>query len=322
MSLALEIKSPPAATRERFWKNILLKNQVHFADDELKLVVDLNISPAVINTSARFASKIGGTADDIRFAALGIIKAMNGGRQLSLPTQEQKFNLELTSADIDLNSLTDRLCRSQSRAFSLCLYGPSGTGKSAYLRHLAEQLGISIVFKRASDMLDKHLGESEKSIAAAFQEANDLGALLIFDEADSLLGDRRQATYSWEISQVNEMLTWTECHPLPFACTTNLRERIDPASLRRFTFKCKFDYLEAKQAARAYSHFFGHELRMAAKRQLSLLTPSDFVVVKRKAEILGLLNDTEALTELLLEEVDKRGCGIGRKIGFSLCAAS
>lgn len=318
MSLALEIKPPPATTREQLWQNVLQKNQVHLAKDELKRMVDLNISPAVVNTAASFASKVGGSADDLRFAAQGIIKAMNGGRSVSSLAHGQKFNLDLTNADVDLGFLTDRLCRSQSRAFSLCLYGPSGTGKSAYLRYLAEQLGMPIVFKRASDLLDKHIGESEKSIAAAFQEAIDRDALLIFDEADSLLGDRRDALHSWEISQVNEMLTWMEYHPLPFACTTNLREHLDPASLRRFTFKCKFDYLEAQQAGRAYSSFLGHELRMPAKQLLSLLTPGDFVVVKRKAEILGLLDDTDALTELLLEEVDKRGCGNGRKIGFSL----
>jgi transitional endoplasmic reticulum ATPase len=65
------------------------------------------------------------------------------------------------------------------------------------------------------------LGESEKTIAAAFEEAADLRALLIIDEADSLLRDRLAAQHSWEITQVNEMLTQMERHPYPFACTTN-----------------------------------------------------------------------------------------------------
>ena len=30
------------------------------------------------------------------------------------------------------------------------------------------------------------------------------------------------------------MLTWMESHPLPFACTTNFAEHLDPATLRRF----------------------------------------------------------------------------------------
>jgi hypothetical protein len=51
------------------------------------------------------------------------------------------------------------------------------------------------------------LGESEKTIAGAFEEAADLRAFLIIDEADSLLRDRLAAQHSWEITQVNEMLT-------------------------------------------------------------------------------------------------------------------
>jgi SpoVK/Ycf46/Vps4 family AAA+-type ATPase len=57
------------------------------------------------------------------------------------------------------------------------------------------------------------LGESEKAIAAAFEEAADLRAFLIFDEADSPLRDRLSAHQAWEVTQVNEMLTQMERHP-------------------------------------------------------------------------------------------------------------
>ena len=88
--------------------------------------------------------------------------------------------------------------------------------------------------KRASDLMSCWVGGTERNIAAAFAEARDTGAFLIFDEADSLLADRRFAHRSWEVSQVNEMLTWMESHPLPFACTTNFGEHLDAATLRRF----------------------------------------------------------------------------------------
>ena len=63
-------------------------------------------------------------------------------------------------------------------------------------------------------------------------EAREAGAFLVFDEADSLLGDRRTAHQAWEISQVNEMLTQMERHPFPFACTTNDVDALDPAAAR------------------------------------------------------------------------------------------
>ena len=61
--------------------------------------------------------------------------------------------------------------------------------------------------KRASDLKSMWVGETEKKIAAAFVEARDAEAFLVFDEADSLLADRRFAHMSWEVSQVNETLT-------------------------------------------------------------------------------------------------------------------
>src|SRR5690606_4836781 len=109
-------------------------------------------------------------------------------------------------------------------------------------------------------------------------------AFLIFDEADSLLFDRRQAQHSWQISQVNEMLTWMECHPLPYAATSNLLERLDPAVQRRFTFKARFDAMTASQISHAFLHYFNAQ---APEDLLCLqpLVPGDFAVVARQAAL-------------------------------------
>ena len=121
--------------------------------------------------------------------------------------------------------------------------------------------------KRASDLLSKWVGETEQQIAAAFAEARDAGAFLIFDEADSLLADRRGAHRSWEVSQVNEMLTWMESHPLPFACTTNFAEHLDTATLRRFVFKVRLDYVAPEQVE-AHSGRTSRSRRPPASRTL------------------------------------------------------
>ena len=138
-----------------------------------------------------------------------------------------KYEPALIRADMDPVQLADRVTSSGARHFSLCLQGPPGTGKSAFVRYLADQLGLEVMQKRASDLLSKWVGESERNIAKAFAEARDAESFLVFDEADSLLADRRLAIRSWEVSQVNEMLTWMESHPFPFAATTNFRERLD-----------------------------------------------------------------------------------------------
>ena len=159
------------------------------------------------------------------------------------------------------------------------------------------------------------LGATEQQIAAAFAEAHDAGAFLVFDEADSLLADRRFAQRSWEVSQVNEMLTWMESHPLPFACTTNFGEHLDPATLRRFVFKVALDYLAPEQAdAAAFRTYFGLEAP-AELRDLAALVPGDFAVVRRKAEIMDLLGDPEALARMLREECDAKP-GRPQVVGF------
>ncbi|MFW6324955.1 MAG: AAA family ATPase, partial [Desulfovibrionales bacterium] len=149
---------------------------------------------------------------------------------------------------------------------------------------------------------------------SAFKKAEREKSLLIFDEADSLLQDRSNATQSWEVTQVNEMLTWMESHPFPFVCTTNLYESLDPASMRRFTFKIFFDYLTDEHLPTAFTKFFN----MPAPRAISWLeqlTPADFALVRKRAEYLGCSSDGERLLEMLQAESEtKTG---KRKIGFA-----
>jgi transitional endoplasmic reticulum ATPase len=95
--------------------------------------------------------------------------------------------------------------------------------------------------------LDKYVGESEKNIADMFAVARQQNAVLVLDEADSFLADRRNAQRSWEVTQVNELLTQMEAFDGIFICTTNLMEKLDPASIRRFAFKVRFDPMTPDQ---------------------------------------------------------------------------
>jgi AAA+ superfamily predicted ATPase len=257
MALAIEMPIPPAKTRERVWHRVLAKNTLSLPETDIKVLSQLDISPAVVDNAARVAKQIGGRIEDFQFATQGIVKAISGHLPKPKPVQATPFCPELIRTDTNLERITRQLKLTGRKDFSLCLYGPPGTGKSAFVRHLAETLELPVVMKRASDLLGAYVGNTEKSIAKAFQEALDKEAFLIFDEADSLLGDRRYAVRNWEVSQVNEMLTWMENHPLPFACTTNLMDRLDQAPLRRFTFKCHFDFLGEEQLRLAFERFFG-----------------------------------------------------------------
>ena len=100
---------------------------------------------------------------------------------------------------------------------------------------------------------------------------------------------RTGAQRGHEVSQANEVLTWMESHPLPFACTTNLMSRLDAAALRRFTVKIRMGYLTRDQARAAFRAILGAEPPSGLKA-LTTLTPGDLVTVRLRAEALGERN--------------------------------
>lgn len=174
-----------------------------------------------------------------------------------------------------------------------CFHGPAGTGKSELARHIADRLEKPLLVKRASDLLDMYLGQTEQRIAAMFDDARQRDAVLVLDEADSFLRDRRGAHHSWEVTQVNELLTQMEAFDGIFIATTNLMESLDAASLRRFPWKIRFDYLKPGQRWGLFAQEFvrlGGEIAQAAVwkesvLRLDRLTPGDVAAVVRQYEL-------------------------------------
>ena len=256
MMFALELRPPTTAVRVRIWALQLEHHGIDVGPDEAHaLAREFAATPGVAAGAAAAARIAGGGIDTVRRGVRGLSRVLS----CEAPTQGAPalFDLALIRANTDPVTLADRLVQSGERRLSLCLQGPPGTGKSAFVRYLAEHMGLEVMQMRASDLMSMWVGDTEKKIAAAFAEARDTGAFLVFDEADSLLADRRFAHRSWEVSQVNEMLTWMESHPLPFACTTNFGEHLDAATLRRFVFKITLDYLSQEQVAAAFWAYFG-----------------------------------------------------------------
>ena len=304
MKFALELRLPPPRIRARIWSRQLARNGIEAGpDDALALARDFEAPPGVAAEVAAAARLTGGDIASVRRGLRGLTRALSRDR----PVQRTpaSFDLSLIRSDTDPVGLAERLEAGAERRFSLCLQGPPGTGKSAWVRHLADRLGLEVVQKRASDLLSPYVGETEENIALAFREARDGEAFLVFDEADSLLADRRHAAHNWEVSQTNEMLTWMESHPLPFACTTNFADRLDPATLRRFVFKIGLGYLSRGQTEAAFRTFFDLDAPLSVA-DLANLTPGDFATVRRRADILGCLAEPETLAGMLKEECEAK----------------
>jgi len=239
------------------------------------------------------------------------------------------YLLDGVNADTELLALADRLESWRptpgGQGLSLCLYGPPGTGKSELVAYLARRAGRELHRHLASDLLSKWVGGTEELIAAAFKRASREGAVLLLDEADSFLRDRRGADHSWEVTQVNELLSQMEWFPGVVACTTNLVDELDAASLRRFVFKIKLDYLRPAQArtmAVSTLRSLGakppaaSETELARVSALGDLTPGDFAAVARRMRALGEPPDPKILEAGLELELRSRRTSCAR-VGFS-----
>jgi len=204
----------------------------------------------------------------------------------------------------------------------LCLYGPAGTGKSAFGKYIAESLDKPLHVKKGSDLISMWVGGTEKNIANAFEDAKEENAVLIFDEVDSFLADRTSANQSWEITQVNEMLVQMENFDGIFIATTNLMDNLDRASLRRFDLKLEFNYLQKQQAWNMFLSYC-KDLKLSKPslsdksgiESLRYLTPGDFAAIVRQHRFRPIKNVKDMIARLR-DEVEIKNTSNGNVMGF------
>ncbi len=334
----LELKSPPPGAREQLVRKTLDGVPVSEAL-VARLTARKGLTPAQIGTA-------------VRFAQLAAAPARSTGRRKSSPVLlDELIERQLRNADHALGRRPDALARPSPTQYSLdmlnvesrhavprivealkarghgslCFHGAPGTGKTALAEHIAQALDRPLMIRRASDLVSKFVGETEQQMAAMFREAEAEKAVLLLDEADSFLQDRRHAQRTYEVTEVNEMLQGMERFGGVFICTTNLMNSLDQAALRRFTFKIRFKPLTREQRETMFvTEALGGEpaaFTEALRRrlaQLEQLCPGDFAAVKRQAEILGeAMAPEEFLAQLEAEHRIKPEVREARSMGFT-----
>ena len=323
MTYAVKFNKLNENTQIKIWQKELKRNNITVPRKKIiELSSKYDVSLSVIKNAVDTTKLIKGNAENFECFIDSISTAMNYGYHIERENKNKYknndfiYNDKLANSDIDLKFLTEKLKQTKKMNFSICIYGEPGTGKSEYAKYLAHRLGLKIVQKKASDIFGKFVGETEENIALSFKEAKNKKAMIIIDEADSFLQSRKNAKNSWEVSFVNEMLTQMENFDYPFVCTTNLMDTLDEASLRRFTFKIKFNFLTSQQIHIAFSHFFKQKISENACN-INGLTIGDFVTVKKKLEFLGINNSNDIL-DLLIQEVKfKNTDSLKNTIGFN-----
>lgn len=201
---------------------------------------------------------------------------------------------------------------------NLLLWGPPGTGKTEFVKHLGNALNAKVSVKMGSDLLSMFVGGTEQNIKRAFAEAEAENAILFLDEIDGLVQDRSGAQRSWEVTQVNELLHQMENFKGVMVGATNFIGNLDAAIMRRFTFKLQFDYLDTAGKCLFFERMFKTSLSEADAARLAgipSLAPGDFRTVRQSLYYLGgtVSNETR-LNELEKESSLKKHAS--PRIGF------
>lgn len=217
--------------------------------------------------------------------------------------------------------VNDRESQSNEKGIRILFYGLSGAGKTNLAHFIAESLGKGLITKNASDILGMHVGESEKNIAKAFEEAKKQKKILLFDEVDSFFRERSYASQSWEITQVNEFLTQMEKFEGIVICTTNLRNIMDKAMQRRFHIMVEFKALKDEGVQSLLGKYFPHfdfneeDIRRISRFQSA--TPGDFGNLSSRLRFMNQEKVTETyITDELCKMQEEKEFG-KRSIGFS-----
>jgi len=292
--------------RQHLWKNIVKTNRAGRYFDEstlLQLAEKYDLSAGAIDLAVKKTMALRPASkeqfhNDLKLALdAGYALAHAGEKTPPKARTERCYSCEGLNVDGTIEEIIqdleryDAYLRSDKKRSPVtmnCLfYGPPGSGKSELARHIGFRLKRKPICKRLSDLLNPYVGISEKNIKNAFSLAEKEEAVLIMDEIESLLYSRDRAVHSWELSLTNEFLTQMERFRGLLICTTNRIKDLDEASLRRFTFKLKFDFLLPEGNVAFYERLIQPLLPEPINpkirnqlQQIPCLTPGDFKTVR------------------------------------------
>ncbi|MEA5418553.1 ATP-binding protein [Spirulina sp. CCNP1310] len=141
--------------------------------------------------------------------------------------------------------------------------GPSGTGKTMAAEVIAREFRLDLYRIDLSAVSSKYIGETEKNLRQIFDAAEAGGAVLLFDEADALFGKRTQVKDSHDRHanlEVSYLLQRMEAYQGLAILTTNLKDSLDEAFLRRLRFIINFPFPNQESRGEIWRHIFPFEM--------------------------------------------------------------
>ena len=186
-----------------------------------------------------------------------------GWDQLVLPAEQKALLYQITDQVAYRNRVYEdwgfRERMNRGLGINALFAGDSGTGKSMAAEVIANDLGLDLYRIDLSAVVSKYIGETEKNLRRLFDTAEDSGAILFFDEADSLFGKRSEVKDShdrYANIEINYLLQRMESYRGLAILASNMKSALDKAFVRRLRFIVDFPFPGVEERTEIWQKVF------------------------------------------------------------------
>jgi len=263
----LEIPTPENQERENCWRyfsgGYLLAEDVELQEMATKFL----FTPGKIKAALKSAGSLAAMNREARISRAVLFQGCYNQMSSELAQKATKIKANFGFEDIVMNrdqretlehAIDQMNFRKQvydqwnytrkypyGRGLSILLFGAPGTGKSMCAQVIAHELNLELYRVDLSKVIDKYVGETEKSISMIFREAKKCNVVLFFDECDTLFAKRSDDGGAGQASNNNKtalLLQEVEAYDGVSVLATNYKHNIDPAFFRRMKYIVEFQF--------------------------------------------------------------------------------
>lgn len=312
---SIRMDIPPRDVRAKMWDKVALRHDFALsAQEAFTLTEEFVVPPGQMDNAVSVAKISGGGVPSIRHALRAAARLMHGTAKafevpdgLSGHYDPRLLNPSVENSEFDLAKLTDIIAESGKRDFSLFCHGEPGTGKSSYLKFMAERLDMeTLVCDTSTFMANGHDNVAE-SVRALFAEAEERNLFLIIRDDAMLTRNRSSMRDLREVTAAKTLMSCMAAPQNPVGLTSAPTENIDPSVRRSALFSVAFRPMMPDHARAAYQHFFG---RKSPDKLPQGLVVADFVKVGKRAAFLKATEDDQLARMLGAAAEERRDASV------------
>lgn len=263
----LELPTPSNQEREDIWAYFAKKYSLAEEVDLPEMATKFLFTPGKIKAALHLSKNLASMNKEILTSRATLFQACYAQMSSELTKKATKVAAKFSFDDIVMNetqretlqhAIDQMTFRKQvydnwnytkkypyGRGLSVLLFGAPGTGKSMCAQVIAHELNLELYRVDLSKVVDKYVGETEKSISMIFREAKKCNVVLFFDECDTLFAKRSDDGGSNQSSNNNKtalLLQEVEAYDGVSVLATNYKHNIDPAFFRRMKYIVEFQF--------------------------------------------------------------------------------